>query len=462
MPPPDFSTLTPIPNVSTSELPPVTTSVFAATTPENTPLAYHASTSANPNPMISPAFIEANYEILESFLRERRKQIRNEDLRTELEYFSEEGKSPPNGTHLSHYAQPFIPGNLHPSNGFIPAHVNSYSQPFTGIVNGQPLSYPPQAQNGNPSFGGTSAYHPQGGYVPHTFTNSNMPPYNGFVYSTTTPSNNYPFYAQPMYAQPNIPPYLNLNPMGLFTDPMGSVTPFFCWIEDYPLPNGLKMPSHIGSYDGKGDPFNYLHLFEGAIRMQKWVMPVACHMFTYTLIDSARIWWNSQKAAREVATNGTPNDRRESFERSNSWDNNRGQKSRDRFSPYQGANHGLLYNLSTSPREILATEKVAKTFEQPPSMFGNRRSRDMTKYYHFQEDHEHETNDCRQFRNQIEEAVKSGQLSHLVKRIKKERAKASDTQREDGKKDKGIVPVEAPIIIISQGEPYTKSNTSEE
>ncbi|GJS67432.1 hypothetical protein Tco_0681996, partial [Tanacetum coccineum] len=48
------------------------------------------STSANPNPMISPAFVEANYEILESLLRERRKNIHNEDLRAKLEYFSEE------------------------------------------------------------------------------------------------------------------------------------------------------------------------------------------------------------------------------------------------------------------------------------------------------------------------------------------------------------------------------------
>ncbi|GKB48590.1 hypothetical protein Tco_0899343 [Tanacetum coccineum] len=67
--------------------------------------------------------------------------------------------------------------------------------------------------------------------------------------------------------------------------------------EDYPLPDVLKMPSHIGSYNGKGDPNNFLHLFEGAIKMQKWLMVVACHMFTYTLKDSARIWWNSQKAA---------------------------------------------------------------------------------------------------------------------------------------------------------------------
>ncbi|GKA11016.1 reverse transcriptase domain-containing protein [Tanacetum coccineum] len=56
------------------------------------------------------------------------------------------------------------------------------------------------------------------------------------------------------------------------------------------------MPSHIGSYDGKGYPDNFLHLFEGAIRMQKWLMLVACHMFTYALKDSTRIRWNSQKA----------------------------------------------------------------------------------------------------------------------------------------------------------------------
>ncbi|GJY84518.1 retrovirus-related pol polyprotein from transposon TNT 1-94 [Tanacetum coccineum] len=44
----------------------------------------------NPNPMISLVFVEANYEVLESLLRERRRKIRNKDLRTELEYFSED------------------------------------------------------------------------------------------------------------------------------------------------------------------------------------------------------------------------------------------------------------------------------------------------------------------------------------------------------------------------------------
>ncbi|GKE27647.1 hypothetical protein Tco_1443031 [Tanacetum coccineum] len=69
---------------------PTTTTMFVATTPENTPLAYRASTSTNPNPVISPSFVEANYETLESPQRDRRRQMHNKDLRTELEYFSED------------------------------------------------------------------------------------------------------------------------------------------------------------------------------------------------------------------------------------------------------------------------------------------------------------------------------------------------------------------------------------
>ncbi|GKF75854.1 hypothetical protein Tco_0225298, partial [Tanacetum coccineum] len=87
---PGFSTLTPLLGPNASELPPITASTFTARTPENTPLINHASTSNKPDPMISPAFVEANYEVLESLIRERRRQRCNENLRTELEYFSEE------------------------------------------------------------------------------------------------------------------------------------------------------------------------------------------------------------------------------------------------------------------------------------------------------------------------------------------------------------------------------------
>ncbi|GKD27994.1 hypothetical protein Tco_1234208, partial [Tanacetum coccineum] len=74
----------------------------------------------------------------------------------------------------------------------------------------------------------------------------------------------------------------------------------------------------------------------------------------------------------------------------------------------------------------------------------------------------HDTNDLRQLRSQIEEAVKSRQRSHLVKGIKKERAKAFKNQRLKGKKDKGTTPTEAPILMIRKAESYTRDNTYED
>ncbi|GKB19502.1 hypothetical protein Tco_0853425 [Tanacetum coccineum] len=92
-------------------------------------------------------------------------------------------------------------------------------------------------------------------------------------------------------------------------------------------------------------------------------------------------------------------------------------------------------------------------------MLGSGQSRDMSKYCYFYEDHGHDTNDCRQLKSQIEEAIKSGQLSHLVKWIKKERAKTSDGQREE-KKEKSTTPAEEPILMINQGEVCTRDSIS--
>ncbi|GJU87335.1 reverse transcriptase domain-containing protein [Tanacetum coccineum] len=62
---------------------------------------------------------------------------------------------------------------------------------------------------------------------------------------------------------------------------------------------------------------------------------------------------------------------------------------------------------------------------------------------------------------QIQEAINPGQLPHLVKGIKKEKAKSTDTPRGEGKKDKSIAPVEAPILMISR-EDYAAKNTVSE
>ncbi|GJY99911.1 hypothetical protein Tco_0517341 [Tanacetum coccineum] len=157
--------------------------------------------------------------------------MRNNDLRTELEYFSEDYDEE---REMEPRPEP-VRAAITPLRA---ASLRVHRRRERALPNNEGGNLPPNAHgipsansDGKPPYRGSFANLLQGGHVPSTFTN-----------------------------------------------------------EDYPLPDGLKMPSHIGSYDRKGDPNNFLHLFKGAIRMHKWLMPVACHMFTYTLKDSARIW----------------------------------------------------------------------------------------------------------------------------------------------------------------------------
>ncbi|GJS12513.1 hypothetical protein Tco_0406985 [Tanacetum coccineum] len=358
-PPIGFSTLTPLPGLNANELPPITASTFTAKTLENVPLTNRTSTLDNLDPMISPAFVEANYEVLESILRERRRRMRNEDLRTKLEYFSEvydeeremeprptrareatlilqvaslriqrqkeravEFEDAPNkeggrverndeggrplgqrtkdnepqqmnlppllaahlersengqplqssltfvhgdrhpwtnigGNHLSCNAQPFILNNIQLSNGPMPVYVNPYSQPNMGTTYGQPMSHPSQTRGGRSSFEGPPIYYSHGGYALQAPTGSSIPVSHGLIHPSGVFPNSYPFHAQSMYPSPNAPIYPNHAPSGLFADYTGRVTLFVCWIKDYPLPDGLKMPSHVRSYDGKGHPNNF-------------------------------------------------------------------------------------------------------------------------------------------------------------------------------------------------------------
>ncbi|GJW25436.1 hypothetical protein Tco_0039247 [Tanacetum coccineum] len=352
------------------------------------------------------------------------------------------GNLPPNGMLLSHHAQHFLPSSAHVSNGFVPTHANPYSQPSAGIINGQTLSFPFQAQTGNPSIGGTSAYPSQGGYIPQTFPNGNIPPYNGFGYPVAIPTNNYPFYTQPMYAQPNMPVCPNPYPAGLFADPTRSVTPFVRWIEDYPLPDGLKMPSHVSSYDEKGDPDNFLHLFKGAILhsiQQREGESVRAFATRYT-DDTLQILGLHEDQHISGFVHGL---RTRNLVK---------HLSTDLLSTYKG----LMEKTYTW---IEAREVATNRAPNDQRDNSERRSRDMYKYCYFHEDHGYDTNDCRQLKSQIEEVVKSGQLSHLVNRIKKERAKTSDSQRGE-KKEKSTTPPEAPILMINQEEACTRNNTS--
>ncbi|GJX54008.1 reverse transcriptase domain-containing protein [Tanacetum coccineum] len=53
-----------------------------------------------------------------------------------------------------------------------------------------------------------------------------------------------------------------------------------------------RMPSHVKTYDGSGDPEDHLKLFQAAAKTERWAMPTWCHMFNLTLTGNARVWFD--------------------------------------------------------------------------------------------------------------------------------------------------------------------------
>ncbi|GJZ93817.1 hypothetical protein Tco_0666020 [Tanacetum coccineum] len=89
-------------------------------------------------------------------------------------------------------------------------------------------------------------------------------------------------------------------------------------------------------------------------------------------------------------------------------------------------------------------------------MTGPTKNRNKNKFYEFYEDKGHSTDECIHLRRQIEEAVKSGQLSHLVKEIKQggrrgEQAKAAK---------KGETPNKEKATAIFRVQPCESRGTS--
>ncbi|GKB60808.1 reverse transcriptase domain-containing protein [Tanacetum coccineum] len=67
--------------------------------------------------------------------------------------------------------------------------------------------------------------------------------------------------------------------------------PFTPRIRHFSLPR-TRMPNHVKTYDGSGDPEDHLKLFQSAAKTEGWAMPTWCHMFNSTLTGNARVWFD--------------------------------------------------------------------------------------------------------------------------------------------------------------------------
>ncbi|GKB70167.1 reverse transcriptase domain-containing protein [Tanacetum coccineum] len=107
-----------------------------------------------------------------------------------------------------------------------------------------------------------------------------------------------------------------------------------------------------------------------------------------------------------------------------------------RGQPREGRGSSRFTPLTRTPKEILATE-VGK-FKPPPPMVTPVEKRSSNKFCDFHNDKGHSTDECMQLKKQIEELVRAGKLSHLIKEIKQGRDQPKAGKQEVPTKDKSM------------------------
>ncbi|GJX95305.1 hypothetical protein Tco_0351103 [Tanacetum coccineum] len=72
--------------------------------------------------------------------------------------------------------------------------------------------------------------------------------------------------------------------------------------------------------------------------------------------------------------------------------------------------------LTKTPKEILALEK--RKFKTPPPMTTTVEKRNANKFYEFHREVGHNTDECNHLRKKIEDMLKAGKLSHIIRELK--------------------------------------------
>ncbi|GJU62987.1 reverse transcriptase domain-containing protein [Tanacetum coccineum] len=259
------------------------------------------------------------------------------------------------------------------------------------------------------------------------------------------------------------------------------------------------MPNNVKTYDRTGDPEDHVKIFHAAAQVERWAMPTWCHMFNSTLIGSTRVWfdelppvsidgykdlkvaflayfmqkkkyvkdpvkiYNIKQRDKETieefmerfkVETGRMKGAPECMQISGFMHGVNNHELTKRLNEHvpktmeemmitttafirgEAAAAGKKKGHTSTPKEILAT-KVGK-FKPPPPMVTPIEKRSNNKFCDFHNDKGHSTNECMQLKKQIEELVRAGKLSHLIKEIKQGRDQLKVGKKEVPAKDKSM------------------------
>nr|GEX75840.1 reverse transcriptase domain-containing protein [Tanacetum cinerariifolium] len=254
--------------------------------------------------------------------------------------------------------------------------------------------------------------------------------------------------------------------------------PFTPQIRNFKSSRRTRMPNNVKTYDGTGDPEDHVKIFQAAAHVERWAMPTWCHMFNSTLIGAARVWFdelplesidsykdlkatflayfmqqkkyvkvpveihNIKQKDREtiedfierfkvetkmmitttafIRGKAVAASKKKGHTSLKAHDQSKtkisDKRSDLRGHSREGRGSNQFTPLTRTPKEIIMAE--AGKFQSPPPMVTPLEKRISNKFCEFHNDKGHSMDECMQLKKQIEELVRVGKLSHLIKETK--------------------------------------------
>ncbi|GJV70845.1 reverse transcriptase domain-containing protein [Tanacetum coccineum] len=238
------------------------------------------------------------------------------------------------------------------------------------------------------------------------------------------------------------------------------------------------MPNNVKTYDGTGDPEDQVKIFQAAAQVERWAMPTWCHMFNSTLIGAARVWFDElppesidgykdlkaaflayfmqQKMYVKYPVEIYNIKQRDGETIEEFMELFKVETGRIKGAPECMRIFGFMHggeaaaagkkkgHISWRTQDQSNRHGSERRFDflgkfnPPPLIVTPVEKRNSNKFHDFHNDKGHSTDECMQLKKQIEELVRAGKLSHLIKEIKQGRDQPKVGKKEVPAKDKSM------------------------
>ncbi|XP_065634084.1 uncharacterized protein LOC112032987 [Quercus suber] len=210
-------------------------------------------------------------------------------------------------------------------------------------------------------------------------------------------------------------------------------SPFTAAVNSFPLPHKFRMPD-IDSYDEVKDPLDHLETFKTLMHLQGVADEIMCRAFPTTLKGPARVWFsrltpNSISTFKELSAQFTAHfigghkyKKSTAYLMSISqWEDETLRSYIMRFNKealsIDEADDKILVAAFTNglqKDQVLMQIKDEGTLTFPWKLKGDPHKRSRDKYCCFHRDHDHDTANCYDLKQQIEALIRQGKLQKFV------------------------------------------------